>query len=109
MQVSITGKRMQVGDALRQHVGDALDGIVDKYFGNAIDAEVVFSREGNRFRADVSVRVGRGIQLRSRETAADAPNAFDAAAEHLGKRLRRHKRRLRNHHGSRETEAVQPD
>lgn len=98
MQVSVTGKRLQVGDALREHVCGALANIVEKYFGNAIDAEVVISREAHMVRSDISVHVGRGIQLRSHETGGDAYVAFDAAAEHLSKRLRRHKRRLRGRH-----------
>ena len=98
MQVSVTGKRLQVGDALREHVCGALATIVEKYFGNAIGADVVISREARMIRSDISVRVGRGIQLRSHETGGDAYDAFDAAAAHLSKRLRRHKRRLRGHH-----------
>ncbi len=104
MQVSVTGKGMQVGDALREHVRSALTNVVEKYFGNAMDAEVVVSREGGDFRVDVSVHVGRGIQLRGHETGGDAHGAFDAAALHLEKRLRRHKRRVRNHHNTKEIE-----
>ena len=104
MQVSVTGKGLQVGEALREHVRDALTNVVEKYFGNAIDAETVVSREGGAFRVDISVHVGRGIQLRGHETGGDAHVAFDAAALHLEKRLRRHKRRLRNHHNAKEIE-----
>ena len=100
MQVSVAGKRLRVGEALREHVCGALANIVEKYFGNAIGAEVVISREAHMIRSDISVRVGRGIQLRSHETGDDAYSAFDAAAAHLSKRLRRHKRRLRGHHNA---------
>ncbi len=106
MQVSVTGKGLQVGEALQEYVHSALVGIVEKYFGNAIDAEVVVSREGSMFRTDVSVHVGRGIQLRGHETGGDVYSAFDAAAAHLDKRLRRHKRRLRDHHNSRDGQST---
>jgi ribosomal subunit interface protein len=98
MQLTVTGKQIDVGDALRDHVADSLAGLFDKYFGSAIEATVVLSRDAHRFRAQISAHVGRGITMGS-EAAAEAPYAaFDSAAEHLGKRLRRHKRRLRDHH-----------
>ena len=107
MQISITGKQIDIGDALRDHISDALDDMVGKYFGNAIDATVVVSRDGQLYRADVGVHVGRGIQVRSHEAADDVYAAFDVAAAHLAKRLRRNKRRLRDHHqGERADSAV---
>src|SRR5262249_35109354 len=98
MQLTVKGKQLEVGDALRAHVGDSLAGVLDKYFGDAIEAKVILSREAHLYRAQISVHIGRGIHMES-EAAADAPYAaFDSAAEHLAKRLRRHKRRLRDHH-----------
>jgi len=98
MQLTVTGKQLDVGDALRTHVADSLASVFDKYFGSAIEATVVLSREAHRYRVQISAHVGRGITMAS-EAAAEAPYAaFDSAAEHLGKRLRRHKRRLRDHH-----------
>jgi ribosomal subunit interface protein len=98
MQLTVTGKQLDVGDALRRHVADSLEGILGKYFGSAIDASVILSREAHFYDAQLSVHIGRGIMLQS-GAAADAPYlAFDAAAERLAKRLRRYKRRLRDHH-----------
>lgn len=98
MHVTVTGKQIDVGDALRHHAEAVLEDIADKYFGNAIEAHVVFSREAHLIRADVQVHIGRGILVRSEGEAGDAYAAFDGAAERIGKRLRRYKRRLRDHH-----------
>ncbi len=98
MHVTVTGKQIDVGDALRHHAEAALEDIADKYFGNAIEAHVVFSREAHLIRADIQVHIGRGILVRSEGEAGDAYAAFDGAAERIGKRLRRYKRRLRDHH-----------
>ena len=98
MQLTVRGKQLDVGDALRSHIAESLDGMIGKYFGNPIEATVVLTREAHFYRAQLSVHVGRGILLQS-EADADAPySAFDVAAEHLAKRLRRYKRRLRDHH-----------
>ena len=98
MQLSVKGKQLDVGDALRAHVEDSLSRILDKYFGDAIEVGVTLAREGHSFRAQVTAHVGRGIQLRAQGEAEEPYPAFDQAAEHLAKRLRRHKRRLRDHH-----------
>ncbi|HUN49075.1 MAG TPA: ribosome-associated translation inhibitor RaiA [Stellaceae bacterium] len=97
MHITVAGKQIDVGDALRLHAEAALGDIADKYFGNAIEAHVVFSREAHLIRCDLQVHVGRGILVRSEGEAGDAYLAFDGAAERIGKRLRRYKRRLRDH------------
>ncbi len=97
MHITVAGKQIDVGDALRLHAEAALEDIADKYFGNAIEAHVVFSREAHLIRCDLQVHVGRGILVRSEDEAGDPYIAFDGAAERIGKRLRRYKRRLRDH------------
>ena len=99
MTFSVTGRQIDIGDALREHIETTLTDIFEKYFGNAIDADVTFSREGGLFHTRINAHVGRGIQTVA-ENKADKPYAaFDGAADRLAKRLRRHKRRLRDHHG----------
>lgn len=100
MQLSVTGKQLDVGDALRIHVEQTLAAAIGKYFANPTDANVVLSREAHNIRADIKVHVGRGIVLQGHADAGDAYAAFDLAAEHIAKRLRRHKRRLRSHQRS---------
>ena len=98
MQLTLTGKQIDVGDALRRHVEDSLSAILDKYFGSAIEAHVVVSREAHLSRAEISVRIGRGIIVNARAAASELYAAFDAAADRVAKQLRRYKRRLRDHH-----------
>ena len=98
MQLSVRGKQLNVGDALRTHVSDSLSRILGKYFGDAIDVSVTISRDGQLYRAVVAAHVGRGIQVQARGDAEAPYPAFDTAAEHLAKRLRRYKGRLRHHH-----------
>lgn len=98
MQISVSGKQIDIGDALRTHVEEHLSSSVEKYFGNAIDGNVVFSREAHLFRTDINVNAGHDIQFQS-HGEADAPYAaFDLALERTAKQLRRHKRKLRDHH-----------
>jgi ribosomal subunit interface protein len=98
MKLTITGKQIDLGDALRSHVGESLDQITGKYFNGAIDATVAFSRQSHLYRADLSVHVSRNIVMQSSGEAVDPYLAFDQASDRLAKRLRRHKRRLADHH-----------
>src|SRR5918999_586291 len=85
MQVSVKGKQMDVGDALRGHVASSLEAVVGKYFGNPIEAQAAFAREAHYFRCDLSVHVGRDILVNSHGEGSDAYGAFDAAADRVDK------------------------
>jgi ribosomal subunit interface protein len=99
MQLTVTGKQVDVGNALREHVEATLESILGKYFRTAIEAHAVFARDAHRIRADLSLHIGRGMVANSGAAASDHYQAFDAAAERLAKQLRRYKRRLRDYHG----------
>jgi ribosomal subunit interface protein len=99
MQLTVTGKQVDIGEALRRHVEANLDAIFGKYFGTAIEAHVVVSKEAHLTCAEISIRVGRGgIVVNAHAAALEAHAAFDAASERVAKQLRRYKRRLRDHH-----------
>ena len=101
MQLSVNGKQLDIGDSLRQHIEREVPAIVEKYFANPTDADVTVSKEGATFRTDIAVHVGKGIVVQGHARSTDAYAAFDEAAEHMAKRLRRYKRRLRDHHRER--------
>ena len=98
MNLTVNGKGIDVGEALRTHVGESLDRVLEKYFSNPIDATTTFSKQGHLFKVQISVHVGRGILMQADGEGADAYGAFDGAADTVAKRLLRHKRRLRDHH-----------
>jgi ribosomal subunit interface protein len=100
MQLTVTGKQVDIGDTLREHVDASLKSILTKYFKTAIEAHVVVAREAHLTRAEISLRIGRGIVVNASAAALDAYAAFDAAAERVAKQLRRYKRRLRDHHAN---------
>jgi len=97
MQITVSGKQVDLSDALRTRVSDHLDVIASKYFDHALEAQVTFSRARSFFTCDINVHAGRGLRLRGEGEAADANTAFDDAAEHIAKRLRRYRRRVNEH------------
>lgn len=98
MQITLTGRHVELGDALESLVRERLNSTVTKYFSDGIEAHVVFSREGSLVGADITIHVGSGISHQSHAEADGVAASFDLAADRLAKRLRRHKRRLRDHH-----------
>lgn len=98
MDVSITGKGINVGESLRAHIEAALPATVGKYFAKALDASVIISREAHRFRVDITVHPMRTVTVKGQGIDDDAYLAFDAALERIAKQLRRYKRRLNDHH-----------
>ena len=97
MQITVSGKQVDLSDALRVRVSQQLETIAGKFFDHAMEANVTFSRARSFFCCDINVHAGRGLTLRGEGEAADANGAFDDAAEHIAKRLRRYRRRMSDH------------
>jgi ribosomal subunit interface protein len=102
MDIRISGHQVAIGDALKAHVQDRLQGIADKYFARAISAEVTFGKgpHDNGFTCDIVAHVTRGLILKGRHDAHDAHIVFDGAAEKIEKQLRRYVRRLKDRHAA---------
>jgi ribosomal subunit interface protein len=99
MDLTVQGKQMDVGDALRTHVSEKMADIDAKYFNRAFDVGVTFAPEGNAFiRTNISLKIGKDIQVTATAMETDAYVAFDIAATKIAKQMRRYKTRLRNHH-----------
>jgi ribosomal subunit interface protein len=97
MQLTVSGKQVELSDALRVHVSRHLDTITAKYFDAALEAHVTFSKARSFFTCDINVHAGRGVTVRGEGEAGDAHAAFDDAAEHIAKRLRRYRQRMSDH------------
>jgi len=99
MQIQVSGKHVDVGEALGSRISQELQDGVGKYFERgAQDAEVIVAKDGFGFKVDCWVRLASGQVLFTSGQAGDAHAAFTEALTKLEKRVRRYKRRLKNHH-----------
>ena len=98
MDVTVSGHQMNVGDALSTRIAEELSAHVEKYFDRGGSAEVRVNPEGHGYRVDVSLNLASGQHLDSHGAGGDAHAAFDDALTKIEKRVRRYKRKLRNHH-----------
>ncbi|MDB5369786.1 MAG: Ribosome hibernation promoting factor [Roseomonas sp.] len=97
MHITVAGKQVETGDALKVHVSDGLKVVAKKYFDHALDAHVIFARNRSFFTCGITIHAGRGLSLRGEGEGVDAHRAFDEASDHIAKRLRRYRRRVNEH------------
>ncbi len=97
MKVQVSGRHVDVGEALRSRIADDLTASIGKYFERGGDAEVVVMRDGHGFRVDCAVTLASGQHLQSHGLAGDAHGAFSQTLGKIETRIRRYKRRLKSH------------
>ena len=98
MQLQITGKQIELGDALKERIADGLEAGVSKYFERTGEATVVVSRPVRNFEVDCSIHLPSGVALQAHGEGVDAHVAFEEALAKMEKRVRRYHRRLKDHH-----------
>ena len=101
MHIQVTGKQIDVGEALRTHVEDRFTAAVGKYAENPIDSTVTFSRDRHEIVCDATAHLSTGMVAKAKGKATDPYAAAEGACDRLEKQLRRYKRRLKDHHTSR--------
>ena len=104
MQYQITGKQIDIGEALQSHVKNSLEDVVGKYAGRPTDANVVFSKSGHEHVCEATVHLSTGLTAQAKGADHEIYAAFDRCTEKMDKQLRRYKRRLKDHHRERPVE-----
>ncbi|MEX0310933.1 MAG: ribosome-associated translation inhibitor RaiA [Tateyamaria sp.] len=101
MQYQISGKQIDIGEALQTHVRGDLGSVVQKYAERPTNAQVVFSKSAHEFVCEATVHLSTGLTAQAKAHATEIYAAFDACSEKMEKQLRRYKRRLKDHHKER--------
>ena len=101
MQYQISGKQIDIGEALQVHVKDELSGVVQKYAERPTSAQVIFSKSAHEYVCETIVHLSTGLTAQAKGTATEIYAAFDNCADKMEKQLRRYKRRLKYHHKDR--------
>lgn len=101
MRYQITGKQIDIGEALQTHVKTELGEVVTKYANRPLDANVVFSKSASEYVCETEIHLSTGLTAQAKGKAHEIYAAFDAAREKMDKQLRRYKRRLKDHYKDR--------
>jgi ribosomal subunit interface protein len=97
MPFRISGKNLDVGDALRTRINERVIEALGKYFDGGYSGHVTVEKEGFGFRTECAVHLDSKVTLHAEGMAADAYASADQAAIRIEKRLRRYHRRLKDH------------
>jgi len=101
MRYQISGKQIDIGEALQIHVKTELGEAVNKYAERPTDANIIFSKSGHEFVCETTVHLSTGLTASAKAHATDIYSSFDSCAAKMEKQLRRYKRRLKDHHRAR--------
>lgn len=97
MQIQITGKKIEVGEALRRQTEEKIQDICKKYDLSPLESTATFSRDGPKIRCDVEMHLGRGVYVMANKETDDGYLSLEQAIETFEKRLRRYKKKLIDH------------
>ena len=101
MPFRVSGKNIDIGEALRSRVNQRIAEATAKYFDGGYSGHVTIGKDGFGFRTECVIHLDSGIVLEAEAIAGDAYSSADQAAERIEKRLRRYKSRLRDHQTAR--------
>jgi ribosomal subunit interface protein len=101
MPFRVSGKNIDIGEALRIRITERIADATTKYFDGGYSGHVTVGKEGFGFRTECAIHLDSGITLEAEALAADAYASADQAASRIEKRLRRYKRRLRDRQAAR--------
>jgi ribosomal subunit interface protein len=101
MPFRVSGKNIDIGEALRQRISGRIAEATAKFFDGGFSGHVTVGKDGFGFRAECVIHLDSGIVLEAEAMAGDAYASADQAADRIEKRLRRYKRRLKDHQAAR--------
>jgi ribosomal subunit interface protein len=99
MTIQVTGKNLDVGEALRSYVQERVVQSIGKFMGHVPFGHVRIEKEHGEFRTNCTIHLWQGMSLEAHGIAPEAYQSADLACERLEKRMRRYKRRLKRHGG----------
>ena len=97
MTLRISGKHMEIGDAFRTRITSRIGEAVTKYFDGGYSGQVTVIKSGSRYSADCMIHLDSGLALQASGLGQEPGAAFEEAADHFEKRMRRYKRKLKSH------------
>jgi ribosomal subunit interface protein len=109
MPLRISGKNLDIGEALRQRINEKVEAAIEKYFDGTVNGHVVITPDGSGYYVDCTLHLASGVTLQAEGRAHDPYASVDQAVNRIEKQLRRYKRRLKDHHHGNGASAMHED
>ena len=100
MVLRVSGKNLDIGAALREHVQARIEALAQRYDAGTITGHVTVGPDGPGYRTDCILHLTSGMSLQAEAKAQEVYASFDLAADRVEKRLRRYRRRLKDRHSA---------
>jgi ribosomal subunit interface protein len=97
MPFRVSGKNIDLGDALRERISGRIAEIVNKYFDGGYSGHATLAKDGFGFHTECAIHLDSKVTLLAEGMAPDAYASADQAATRIEKQLRRYHRRLKDH------------
>ncbi|MCG6858473.1 MAG: ribosome-associated translation inhibitor RaiA [Salaquimonas sp.] len=97
MNLRISGKQMNIGEALNQRIEDRIEEAIGKYFDGGHTGHVIIEKSGSGFDCECTIHLDTGVVLQATAKGHEPTTCFEDAADKIEKRLRRYKRKLKDH------------
>ena len=95
MNLSITGRHLEVTPAIREYVTNKI-GRVTRHFDNVIDTQVMLSIERLKHTAEVTMRV-RGKDIHCEASDENLYAAIDLLADKIDRQVIKYKTKMQDH------------
>ncbi len=103
MRYQISGKHIDVGESLTNHVKTEIGDVAVKYAERPTEAHITFSKDAHEFRCESTIHLSTGLTVAAEGKSTEIYDSFEKCSEKIEKQLRRYKRRLKDHHKDRPT------
>ena len=97
MQVSITGRHVNVTDNIKAHIDDKLERSL-AMFPRIESVRVILALEKHNNVAEIVVQASSHIRVSSTEKSENMYDAIDRSIEHAERQLRKHRDKVQDHH-----------
>jgi ribosomal subunit interface protein len=100
MDIRVSGHQLDTGEALRERVATRVTAMAEKYASRLVSAQVTFGKgpHDHGFTCEILAYAPQGVVLKATDKGAAAAAAFELALDKVEKQIRRHSRRLKDHH-----------
>ena len=107
MLLRVSGKNIDIGESLQEHVREKVGAAIAKYFDRDATGHVTIQPDGSGFRSDLVLHLPAGITLHAEGHGHEPYATMNQAVERLEKRLRRHKQRIKDRHAAHKGRAAE--
>ena len=101
MPMRVSGRNISIGASLQRKIANRVEEATSKYFRGGYSGHATVGRDGFRFRTECVLHLDPGALLEAEGMAPDAYDSAEQAASRIEKRLRRYKRRRKDHQARR--------